>query len=54
MWQLRGLAVLFSTIALLVALVAADLVVTLGAVATWLIIVLGAAFSGWRDHQSIV
>jgi hypothetical protein len=51
MWLMRGLAVFFSTLALVVALVAADLAVTLGAVLIWILTLLGAAFGGWRDHK---
>lgn len=54
MWLMRGLTVVFSTVALVVALVAADLVVTLGTVLIWILTLLGAAFGGWRDHKSIV
>lgn len=54
LWLMRGLAVLFSTVALVVALVAADLAVTLGAVVIWILILLGAAFAGWREHKGIV
>lgn len=54
LWLMRGLAVSFSTVALVVALVAADLAVTLGAVVIWILTLLGAAFAGWRDHKGIV
>jgi hypothetical protein len=54
LWLMRGLAVFCSTVALVVALVAADLAVTLGAVVIWIITLLGAAFAGLRDHKSIV
>lgn len=54
MWLIRSLAVSFSTVALIVALVAADLAVTLGAVVIWILTLLGAAFGGWRDHKSVV
>jgi hypothetical protein len=54
MWLMRGLALVFSTVALVVALVAADLAVTLGAAVIWILTLLGAGFAGWRDHRSIV
>jgi hypothetical protein len=54
MWLMRGLAVFFSTVALVVALVAADLAVALGAVVIWILILLGAALAGWREHKGIV
>jgi len=54
MWIMRALAVFFSTVALVVALVAADLAVALGAVVIWILTLLGAAFAGWREHKGIV
>lgn len=54
MWLMRGLAVFCSTVALVIALVAADLAVMLGAVLIWILTLLGAAVAGWRDHKGMV
>lgn len=51
---MRGLAVIFATVALLLALIAADLAVTLGALVIWSLTLLGAALGWWRDRKSIV
>jgi hypothetical protein len=49
---MRVLAVCFSTVALCLALVTADLAVTLGAVAIWLLTLFALALGVWRGHKS--
>jgi hypothetical protein len=50
----RVLAVSFSTVALGMALIAAGLAVTLGAVVIWLLTLLALALGVWRDHKNNV
>jgi hypothetical protein len=52
MRRMRVLAVCFSTVALCLALVTADLAVTLGAVAIWLLTLFALALGVWRAHKS--
>jgi hypothetical protein len=54
MWLMRGLAVSFSTVALVAALVAANLAVTIGAVIVWILTLLGVALAGWRAGKGFV
>lgn len=51
---MRVLAVCFSTVALGMALLAADLAVMLGAVVIWLLTLLALALGVWRDHKNNV
>ena len=51
---MRALAVCLSTVALGIALIAADLPVALGAVVIWLLTLLALALGAWRDHKSNV
>jgi hypothetical protein len=52
MTLIRVLAVCFSTVALGMALIVSDLPVTLGAVVTWILTLLGLALGVWRDHKN--
>jgi hypothetical protein len=52
MQLMRVLAVAFSTVALGMTLIAADLAVTLGAVVIWLLTLLALALGVWRDLKN--